>query len=74
VLILALKRTQPSGDRAQQARVLNLASIVVAVFIALQGWTFVDIAINAHALINPQFRKTADATLSAPAVTPASAP
>lgn len=59
LLAFALKRTKPTDDRAQQARVLNLASLVVSVFIVLQGWMFVDMAVAAHVIVNPQVRKTA---------------
>lgn len=66
LLAFALKRTRPNEDRAQQARVLNLASLVLAVFIVLQGWMFVDMAVAAHAIVNPQFRKTASVSPSMP--------
>lgn len=70
----ALKVTSAAGDRARQASVMNIANLVVMVYVAAQAWVFVDMCLAANAIVNPQFRKTSDATLSAPAVTQASAP
>ena len=57
----ALNRIKPVEDRAQQARVLNLASLVVTVFIMLQGWMFVDLALSATKIVNRNGRQTASA-------------
>ncbi len=45
--LFALKRLQPAGDRAQQARVLNLASILMVLFILGQASLYVDLAKSA---------------------------
>ena len=42
--LVALKRLRPAGDRAQQARVLNLASILMVLFILGQASVLVDLA------------------------------
>lgn len=65
-----LKLTKATGDRARQAGVMNLANLVVMVYVAAQAWIFVDMCIQASAIVNPKLRKTAEATLSAPAQWP----
>ena len=66
LLALALKRTKPNDDRPQQARVINLASLVLSIFIVLQGWMFVDMAVAAHQIVNPSARRTASGPAAAP--------
>ena len=62
LLALVLKRTKPNDDRVQQARVLNIASLMFTVFIMLQGWIFVDMALSATKIVNQGARRTASAT------------
>ena len=45
--LVALRRLQPAGDRAQQARVLNLASILMVIFLLGQASLYVDLAKSA---------------------------
>ena len=59
-----LKRsTTGNDDRAGQARVLNLASLVVTVFMVAQGWIFVDMAVSASKIVNRNPRQTASAVV-----------
>ncbi len=58
--------TQP-GDRGQQAMVINVATLVVSVFVALRAWTLVDLALSANAIVNRKPKQTASAVVSAPA-------
>lgn len=45
--LLALSRVKPAKDAAQQVRVLNLATLVVVLFVVMEGSLYVDLARSA---------------------------
>ena len=47
VTLLVARRVRPAEDRAQQAQVFNLASIVVSLFILGQAALYIDVAKSA---------------------------
>ena len=50
--LFALRRVRPVDDRADQARVLNIASIVVLLFILGQASLFVDLSKSAGRIMH----------------------
>ena len=45
--LLALSRIKPAKDAVQQARVLNLATLAVVLFVVMEGSLYVDLAKSA---------------------------
>lgn len=58
--------TSGNEDRAGQARVLNLACLLVAAFMVAQGWIFVDLALSAGKIVNRKPRQSTSVELSTP--------
>ena len=50
--LVALRRSRPAGDRAQQARVLNLASILMVLFLLGQASLYVDLTKSASKVMH----------------------
>ena len=59
LVAFALSRAKPKDDPVQQARVLNFASLVVTVFLALQAGIFFDLAVSATKIVNQNSRRIA---------------